>query len=161
METIKQRKHILASFCFGNNYMAVVPKYEDYIVDIFGNVYKISGCKKLSQFNSNKYRQVLLRDRLKHKRSIKGVHQVVAMSFLDNYFDGSVIHHIDENPKNNNVLNLECMTKSDHCKHHARSENFTNYIKEHGVWNKGRTMSDEFRQHCRESALKRHRQKRN
>jgi len=52
--------------------------------------------------------------------------------------DGYVIHHIDENKTNNDISNLQMMTRSDHCALHSNSEeslaksssNFTNMWKD-------------------------------
>lgn len=135
--------------------MRSVPEYEDYVVDIDGNIYSRKLNRYIKQFNSNGYKQVTLRN--SQGKVVKGVHQVVAMSFLDDYFDGCVVHHLDEDKHNNNVNNLECLTLSDHSRHHARPENLVNYISKCGPANKGKKMSQEFCEHCRQSALKRKR----
>ena len=44
---------------------------------------------------------------------------------------------------------------SEHSRHHADPSALIKYAKEHGPVNKGQKMSDEFREHCRISALKR------
>lgn len=38
--------------------------------------------------------------------------------------NGHEIHHVDFNRDNNNPENLECLTKSDHCKIHANKSSF-------------------------------------
>jgi len=45
----------------------------------------------------------------------KAIHQLVAMAFLNHKPCGHqmVVHHIDSNPKNNNVENLEVITQSE------------------------------------------------
>ena len=53
------------------------------------------------------------------------VHRLVGMAFVGGYFDGAVINHIDENPKNNRADNLEWVTISEnnhHGDHVARTQ---------------------------------------
>lgn len=45
------------------------------------------------------------------------VHRLVAIAFLDNPHNLPVINHIDSNPANNNVSNLEWCTQSHNCLH--------------------------------------------
>lgn len=84
-----------------------------------------------------------------------GVHQLVAMTFDSNYTPDCHVHHLDENKSNNKAYNLECMSKSDHARLHADITPLSNYLKENGPYNKGMKMSDEFREKCRQSALRR------
>lgn len=50
-------------------------------------------------------------------------YQAVAKHFKDltGWFDGCVVHHIDENPCNNHPSNLKCMTNSEHAILHSKS----------------------------------------
>ena len=91
-----------------------------------------------------------------HKRHVFGVHQVVAMAYLP-YYKGCVVHHIDGDKHNNNVSNLEVKSNSEHARHHADPTRLVNWVHEHGSPTKGMKMSDEFRQHCKEAALRRRR----
>lgn len=145
-------KHILFSTFIPNTFMRVVPDFPNYIVDIFGNVFSFKLNRYIKQFNSNGYKQVVLNN---GSRRCLGVHQVVAMSFLDECYSDDVVHHLDENKQNNFLGNLSIMRLEDHAKQHADSSRLTNYIKEHGPANKGKKMSKEFCEHCKQSALKR------
>ena len=113
----------------------------------------------MKPFKSNKYDQVLLFD-ADHKRHIMGVHSVVAMKYLPNYYKGCIVHHKDENTHNNSVRNLEILSRAEHARHHVIESEYFRYSRK-GVepWNKGLKMSEEFCRKCRESANKNKRQR--
>lgn len=63
----------------------------------------------LKESNLNGYLQVpLSKD---GKFTHKYIHRLVAQAFLDNYKEDLEVNHIDFNRSNNNVENLECITK--------------------------------------------------
>ena len=130
-----------------------VPGYPGYTCDRMGNVYRPDGTK-IRPFKSSGYEQVYMKDE-HNNRSVKGVHQVVSMTFDPEYYPGCVVHHIDENKKHNEAYNLKVESNSDHARHHANPENLIKHIREHGPHNKGKKMTQEFCEHCREAALKR------
>ena len=88
-----------------------VPNHPGYTVTDSGVVYKPDG-SELSQFNSLGYKQVRMIDS-NGERSIKGVHQVVAMSFDESYYPGCVVYHIDGNKHNNRIKNLKVEIRED------------------------------------------------
>lgn len=134
-----------------NNFKEEYPNYD---VDENGNVYKNN--KMIKPFKSNKYLQVVMYNKEGDKK-VFGVHTVVAMKYLDDYFQGCVVHHKDEDTHNNKLNNLEILERGEHTKLHMKNSNFlSNYVKEHGAWNKGKKMTDEYREICRRSAYKRH-----
>lgn len=134
-------------------YPKPVPGHPGYSVDPFGNVFKPDNTIT-KQFNSCGYKQVRMIN-ADGDRSIKGVHQVVAMTFDENYYDGCVVHHIDENKHNNYIENLESISKSEHSRHHANPAALQKYIGENGPANRGKEMPQEFKDKCRQSALNR------
>jgi len=73
--------------------------------------------KPVKMFSSNNYLQCCIYD--ENGKHIMGVHDVVAQYYCHDWFDGCVVHHKDHNPKNNNVENLECLSRSDHTKLHV------------------------------------------
>ena len=61
------------------------------------------------------YKQVSLHNN-GHRKHI-GVHVVVAMAFVDGYFEGAEVNHKDLNKTNNYYKNLEWVTRSQNQKH--------------------------------------------
>lgn len=129
-----------------------VPGYDNYEADRSGNIFKNGSL--VTPFNSSGYKQICLTSP-GQKRVVKGVHQVVSMTFDPNYYDGCIIHHKNENKHDNHILNLKVESRSDHSRHHVDANRLANYVKEHGSPTKGMKMSDEFREHCKQAALKR------
>lgn len=54
--------------------------------------------------------------KVKGKRYSRLIHRLVAETFLDGYFEGATVDHKDCNKLNNNVENLEWVTKSENIK---------------------------------------------
>lgn len=129
------------------NFQEMFPNYD---VDELGRVYK-NGVE-IKPFKSNKYLQVLLFD-TNHKRYIYGVHTIVAMKYLRDYTVGCIVHHIDGNPHNNALSNLQILSRCKHSSLHGKGNmRLANYVRENGPANKGRKMSSEFCQKCSVSA---------
>lgn len=131
-----------------------VPNHPGYTCDRLGSVYRPDG-SKINPFKSLGYDQVYMKDD-NGKRSIKGVHQVVSMTFDQAYYPGCVVHHEDENKEHNWFENLTVESREDHSRHHASPDALIRYNKENGPANKGKKMSKDFCDKCRISALKRH-----
>jgi hypothetical protein len=63
-----------------------------------------------------------------------GVHSVVAMLNIDDWYDGCIVHHKDGNCHNNAVDNLEIMSRRQHALLHYEKgalHDVGKYIKEH------------------------------
>lgn len=133
--------------------MKKVPNHKNYYASKDGKVFR-SDKSEITPFKSNKYLQVFMKDD-SGKRHVYGVHQVIAMTFLKGYFKGCVVHHINEDTHDNNVSNLEIHTRSSHASYHADSSTIVAYVRTNGPANKGKKMSAEFCERCRQSALKR------
>lgn len=129
-------------------------KLTNYDVQCDGTIINRQTHKQLKQFKSNKYLQcrVVDDDRKEH---IVGVHSLVARFHCPDWFEGCVVHHIDEDPHNNHYTNLMCLSRSEHARHHADPYAIVQYTKTHGPTNKGKQMSEEFRRKCSESAKSR------
>jgi hypothetical protein len=114
--------------------------YEDYT-----GLYKVSnyGCvkrlkriylkNKNNQFGCNNYGEQKINEKILTPQTIKNyfiigltknkkrkyflIHRLVAMIFICNLQNKSEVNHIDGNKKNNNINNLEWVTKSENRKH--------------------------------------------
>ena len=132
-----------------------IPNFNNYMVDGYGNVYRKNDMSIIKPFKSNKYLQVCIKDDsgVKH---VYGVHQVVAMAYLP-YYKGCVVHHINENTKNNMLYNLRVEDRSEHSRHHADPSSLTEWLRKNGgPINKGKHPSIESRMKMSESAKRRH-----
>lgn len=98
-----------------------IKNYENYEVSNFGNVKRTKGfqcesdrlLKKIN--NGNDYLFVNL-----SKNSIKKrfyVHRLVAFTFLETNKEKTEVNHIDGDKKNNNLCNLEWVTRSENQNH--------------------------------------------
>ena len=129
--------------------------FNRYSVSRCGEVFDKKYNRKSKLFKSNKYTQCRLVDNEGHVH-IMGIHVAIVMFHLPDYFPGCVVHHIDGDTTHNEVDNLECMTRSNHSRHHVKPNKLTHHITQFGPWNKGKKMSEEFKEKCRISAIRRH-----
>lgn len=126
-------------------------KYPNYMVTSDGVVYKDGN--EMKPFKSNKYLQVVLYD-VEHNRHVFGLHTLVAMIYLSDFYSGCVVHHKDGNTHNNNVENLEIMSRSEHSRKHGKEYcAFAEYNKKYGSWNKGIPLTMEHREHLRLASI--------
>ena len=72
------------------------------------------------------YDSVRLRDNGRY--DVFSVHRLVGMAFVPGYFDGAVINHKDENPKNNRADNLEWVSLHDNILHGFENGLYSNQI---------------------------------
>lgn len=83
-----------------------IKNYENYLIDIEGNVYNTTTNKSLkgsiSEHGYKYYR--LSKD---GKKKMFYAHRLVAEMFLSNPNNFTIINHIDGNKLNNNISNLE------------------------------------------------------
>jgi hypothetical protein len=81
----------------------------------------------------------------KKKRSY--VHRLVAHMFIDGYFDGADVDHIDTNPLNNHVDNLRWCTRKENCNNELSKKHYSEA-------NKGKPKSEEHKRKISDSVKK-------
>lgn len=98
----------------GDEDMKVIEGFEDYAVDINGNIYS----KKSKEWKIRKawkshggYLYIeLCKNGIKYR---KAVHRLVARNFCEGWFEGAVVNHRDSNKTNNCADNLEWITQKE------------------------------------------------
>ena len=97
-----------------------IPGFPDYFVTESGKIYsqRLRGHEKVPKLrelhpkdsgNPLKYLNIILcRD---GEQVTKSIHRLVAEAFVDGYFDGAVVNHIDGDNRNNHYTNLEWVTQ--------------------------------------------------
>ena len=73
--------------------------------------YRQTGKEKILKLGKTKDGYLRIELHNKEKRKSFRVHRLVAHMFVDGYFDGADVNHIDENKENNCVDNLEWCTR--------------------------------------------------
>lgn len=110
--------------------MKAILNYEGlYEVDTLGNIYSLARCVLNKNGKPQKYPEKLLKQELmgngykrvslckNHKVTRHLVHRVVAQAFLANPKNRECVNHIDNDPTNNSVDNLEWCTHSENMIH--------------------------------------------
>lgn len=82
-----------------------------------GGAYRVTKPKKIKSFvASNGYLAVDLTSDGKKKRHY--IHRLIYSHFVSEIPKGMVINHKDNNPLNNEIVNLECVTQRDNVRHY-------------------------------------------
>ena len=90
-----------------------------YLVSSHGRVYSTKS-RKFIKFSSDRKGYLLFTQSLgSHKEYIR-VHRLVALLFLGNIPNGYEVNHRNENKADNNVLNLEIVTRLDNLHYGSR-----------------------------------------
>lgn len=96
--------------------------FKDYYITERGDIYstRLRGNEKEPHLHklkpknpgkSNKYLNIILCN--DDGQFTKSIHRLVAQHFVDGYFEGAVVNHIDGNNRNNTASNLEWTTVAD------------------------------------------------
>ena len=98
----------------------ILNEYPNYMISTFGRIKNIKTQRILKPYvNKKKYVFSLL---MKNKKKYNlQVHRLVAKTFIPNPLNKPCVNHIDYNPSNNKVENLEWVTHSENCKHSSKN----------------------------------------
>lgn len=88
-----------------------IPNFENYEISTKGNIrYKSNKKEKHKSYCRDRYMVSL------NGKSLY-IHRLVAQTFIPNPENYDIVNHIDENPLNNNIENLEWCTHKDNINH--------------------------------------------
>jgi hypothetical protein len=107
----------------------------------FEGLYEVSNCGQLKSLNYNHTKKEgILKLYTKHlgykavslvkdkSHYTKAIHRLVAEAFIPNPYNKPEVNHIDSNPSNNHLSNLEWVTKSENAIHGFRFGNRKNHL---------------------------------
>jgi hypothetical protein len=100
-----------------------ISDFPNYIVSNFGNVMNNKTNKMLRLCNKSGYYNIGLKNE-NNKKTFK-VHRLVAFAFIENPYHKSDVNHKDKNKLNNNVTNLEWMTRTENNIHRCKGLKIT------------------------------------
>jgi len=93
-----------------------IENYPNYEISSFGNLRRTNNHRSIKQYQSKKHRYLMVRIYNTEKGKLFNVHNLVGSTFLDQPCCPTCgarleINHIDNNPSNNRVTNLEYVTR--------------------------------------------------
>lgn len=99
-----------------------IKDFPDYYITEHGEIYskRLRGAEKEPRLRllkpknpgrKDKYLNIILCN--DYGQFTKSIHRLVAEHFVQGYFDGAVVNHIDGNNRNNDASNLEWVTQKD------------------------------------------------
>ena len=98
----------------------ILKEFPDYAISTFGRIKNLKTRRILKTYvTKRKYEYILLaRNGKQHNLQ---VHRLVAQTFIPNPLNKPCVNHLDYNPSNNNVNNLEWVTHSENCKYSSKN----------------------------------------
>lgn len=97
--------------------------FENYSISSFGNV-RNDTTNRLLCLSPNVEGYISVDLRRQNKRKIYKVHRLVALNFVPNFKNKPTVNHIDKNPSNNKIENLEWATYSEQNFHKSKNSIF-------------------------------------
>jgi hypothetical protein len=88
-----------------------------YMISNYGNIKSNRGISRGYKTEKGYYRAKLYKNNIPKSEY---VHRLVAKAFIENEFNKPDVNHIDNNPLNNNISNLEWCTHKENMAHSAR-----------------------------------------
>ena len=97
----------------------IIEGFDNYSIDVEGNVRNKKRGRVLKGLLDNKGGYVRVNLYKNSKMSHKLIHRLVAQAFIPNPENKREVNHIDNNPKNNSIDNLEWCTSGENVRHSA------------------------------------------
>ena len=102
----------------------VIPEYENYIICKSGEVYSLKrnrfldkALRKRNPQDINSKHDVFINIVINGKNATVALHRLLAKAFIPNPYNKETVNHIDGDPTNNTIANLEWLTQSENSKH--------------------------------------------
>jgi len=102
----------------------IIPEYKNYIICKSGEVYSLKrnrfldkALRKRNPQDINSKEDVFVNIVINNKNATVALHRLLAKAFIPNPDNKDTVNHIDGNPSNNAISNLEWMTQSENSKH--------------------------------------------
>lgn len=110
-------KNLHAAKTAKNDEFVVIPNHINYSANINGLIINNKTGKSLKPI---KLKTGYMRVTLSNRKQLY-LHRILAELFIKNPFNLPHVNHIDENPQNNNISNLEWVTHKQNIQHSCRS----------------------------------------
>lgn len=107
----------------------IINDFSNYSISNFGNVMNTKSNKKMKLCNKSGYYHISLTNGTIRK-SLK-VHRLVAIAFIENLENKPEVNHKDKNKLNNNISNLEWVTRTENNKHRCKGVKITSNKNKH------------------------------
>ena len=103
--------------------------YPDYQISTQGRVWSIRKQKYMKPHKNNSgYLQITI-TAINGKQKKELIHRLVAIAFIDNPNNYPQVHHINHNPQDNRVENLQWVTGKQNCRDTKAIKRLVNLIK--------------------------------
>lgn len=103
-----------------------IQNYENYLIDIMGNVYSLKSERYLTkQKNKNGYLYTFVSN--ENGKKLIPIHRLVLQTFSNNYTNLPIVNHINSNKEDNRLENLEWVSYSDNNLHMVKNNRNKNY----------------------------------
>jgi hypothetical protein len=117
------------NLCDGDDYevYAKIDGYENYYISNFGNLINSKTERILKPYNVKGYLQIALFKNGKDKKYY--LHRLIALAFIPNPENKDFVDHIDNNPLNNNIINLRWVSNQQNQFNSLKSKNTSSKFK--------------------------------
>lgn len=116
-KVVRAERKTIKSFPDKSKKWRDIPGYEGlYIATIDGDVYGVKRSTYIKHFK-NKFSYMVVSLCKNGKCGSVGVHRIIALCFIPNPLNKPEVNHIDSNPSNNSINNLEWVTEKENAVH--------------------------------------------